>query len=229
VKPTLNPRFFQYFTSKNKPQGMSTVDWLAVILLGAIATVILLYLFSSRSKHSHSVEARNIIGAMNRSQQAYYLEKENFTDGIPELGLGITNPTKHYQYSIEKFPLMVFHYGVPRQRHLKSYIGVVLLLSTEDPAPNNIITKTLLCESQDPEVKPFEPIVENGAIECSPSLKDIGNPEGIFVGEEWEQAHRALQLAAMGKSDAALKLAESIKNQFYQQRVLEQIRLNSSP
>lgn len=229
MKPTLNHQFYQYFTSKNKLKGMSTVDWLAVILLGAIAMIMLPYFLSIRSKHSHSVEARNIVGAMNRSQQAYYLEKENFTDEIAELGLGITNPTKHYQYSIEKFSLMVFNYGVPQQRHLKSYIGVVLLLSTEDPEPNAIVTKTLLCESQDPEVKPFEPIVENSTIKCSPSLKDIKNPEGIFVGEDWEQAHRALQLAAMGKSDEALQLAKSIKNQFYQKRVLEQIRLNSSP
>jgi type II secretory pathway pseudopilin PulG len=213
---------------------------LALIFLGAITLITVPYLLSSRSKPTYSAEAKHIVGAMNRAQQAYYLEKGSFTDSIPKLGLGITNPTEGYQYSIEKFPdggekfpVAIFNYGVPRVRYLKSYIGVVVLLAPDAPEPNSITntitTKTLLCESQDPEVKPFEPIVENGVIKCHPSLQDLENTQGILVGEDWQQASQALQLAGLGKYELAEQLAKSLKNPFYQKLVLEAIAPPSAP
>ena len=63
----------------------------------------------SRDKHfiglscgcsARRVEARHNLGAINRTQQAFYLENNRFADSLKEIGLGIKTETTNYRYRI---------------------------------------------------------------------------------------------------------------------------------
>ena len=195
------------------------MDWLALIILAVGGAVVVPYLLYTKSQ---LLEARNYVGAMNRAQQAYHLENDTFADSIPELGLGIKNPTKYYEYSMDKTPLAIYNYGMPRRRYMRSYLGVVVLLPNDNPDSNDIMTQALLCETE-PEVKPFPPIAKDGVLQCNPSMKDLLASGGIEVGKDWETANRAFELVAEEKYEEAMQVAQSLTSEFYRERVLEAI------
>jgi serine/threonine protein kinase len=69
-------------------------------------------------------EGKQNVGSMNRAQQAYFLENDEFADSFPELGIGMKTQTKNYQYSIRATPLAVFNYATPREKISKAMLGL---------------------------------------------------------------------------------------------------------
>ena len=63
-------------------------------ILSAIALPTLL----SRANKAKQVESKLYVGAMNRGQQAYYLENTVFTESVDELGVGIRQQTENYLF-----------------------------------------------------------------------------------------------------------------------------------
>ncbi|MBF2026782.1 MAG: pentapeptide repeat-containing protein [Oscillatoriales cyanobacterium C42_A2020_001] len=138
---------------------------------------------SSQAAKADSVqeEARNVVGAMNRAQQAYYLETEKFANQLDDLGIGIKSESQNYRYRIftyrdRKRGVMVA--GVPRTSGFKTYIGFVNL-GTIQPA-NEWTTFSVLCESI--EAKPLLPklpttIPANKAVVCPAGFEQVGKDE----------------------------------------------------
>jgi serine/threonine protein kinase len=132
-------------------------------------------------RKAKQAEAKNNIGALNRAQQAYFLEYQKFTDDFSQLGTGIKPETPNYRYSIHATDKGVLNYGVSRQKNLKSYVGGVFAV----PATNNIdssadkkeiITIAIFCETVRPHpemTKPSAPILQNGAATCGEDTKDL--------------------------------------------------------
>ncbi|MDJ0731891.1 MAG: type IV pilin-like G/H family protein [Crocosphaera sp.] len=86
---------FQSLLQSNQQQGFTLIELLVVILiigiLGAIALPQMLQIIG-RSRES---EARSMMGAMNRAQQAYFNEKATFAQSAVELEVPVGNE-KHY-------------------------------------------------------------------------------------------------------------------------------------
>jgi hypothetical protein len=98
-------------------------------------------------------EAKTYVGAMNRAHQAFFLEKEYFTNKLEDLGLGIKAETENYKYQIVVLDRKkgVQHIGLAQKDSLKSYTGLVY--TALSPNSNELTTITLLCESQKPTRK----------------------------------------------------------------------------
>ena len=193
-------------------------------------------------------EPGNNIGAMNRAQQAYFLEYKEFSDSLQALGVGIKTPTENYEYSIRVTPLAVFNRATPRKKfnyatpqkkeYLKGYVGAVFL--TSDETTGEVLTVAIACEAQsssglsnwfnisrpaDPILisRPADPILRDGRLECGPHTKLLGDTTPIVLGKDAVSAHNSLNYAATGQYDQALQVLETIKNPYFKVMVLEAI------
>jgi Type IV pilin-like G and H, putative len=86
-------------------------------------------------------DAKLLMAALNRAQQAYYQEKKQFTPDFKELALGNLEDTEQYKYQVlfqsKRYVVMS---ATARREKLKSYLAVVLADSS--------ITLPYLCESE---------------------------------------------------------------------------------
>ncbi len=176
-------------------------------------------------------EAKSNIGAMNRAQQAYFLEYEEFSDSFQVLDIGIKNPTKNYDYSIRATPLAVFNYATSRKKYLKGYVGAVFL-DAGDERTGEALTVALICEPQSPVwlsnwfniSRPADPILRDGRLECGPHTKPLhGDTTPVVLEKDAVSAYNSLNYAATGQYDPALQVLETIKSPYFKVRVLEAI------
>ncbi|AFY84391.1 protein kinase domain-containing protein [Oscillatoria acuminata] len=125
----------------------------------------------SEGNQAKQVEAHNNLGALNRAQQAYFLEHGNFTSAISDLGIGISSNTQNYLYSIN-YPHRgwVINTAIPRSEDLKSYLGIVHIFREEN---NQFTTRALLCESLEPGTRPGEPLQGSGSVECPSGMRNL--------------------------------------------------------
>ncbi len=112
--------------------------------------------------------AKQFVGTMNRSQQAYYAENTGFTSSVANLGLGSIKPdTDNYSYSITTGNKAVFNYGISKQANLKSFVGGVFLVG-------NTTTKTILCQTNTAgTAKPANPTNKNGVLACGANTTKV--------------------------------------------------------
>jgi type IV pilus assembly protein PilA len=185
-------------------------------------------------------EAGNNIGAMNRAQEAYFLEYSEFSDSLQKLGVGIKNPTENYEYSIRVTPLAVFNRATPRKKfndatpqkkeYLKGHVGAVFIV-VGDETTGEVLTVAIACEPQSPTwlsnwfniSRPADPILRDDRIECGPHTKQYGDTKPIVIGKDAVSVYNSLNYAATGQYDQALKIAKSITSEYYRQSTLEQI------
>lgn len=92
-------------------------------------------------------EAKQVLGAINRAQQAFFLENEAFSGAIADLGLGIAEETDNYSYKAHAADLgaEVHMHAKPKVDGLKSYVSGVFVITSEAEALTT--TDTILCES----------------------------------------------------------------------------------
>jgi type IV pilus assembly protein PilA len=104
--------------------------------------------------------AKQYVAAMNKAQQAYYIQNKGFTSSVSNLGLGIKPDTANYQYSINTENKVVFNYAVSNQANLKSWVGGVFLAGNK--------TQTILCLNAAPgKIKPPNPMYDGGDLYCA--------------------------------------------------------------
>jgi type IV pilus assembly protein PilA len=164
LKLEFKAKYLQYLLKKNENQGFSWIDLLVVILIfGILAAIVLPGLFS-QIHAAKQAEAKNNIGAMNRAQQAYFLEYKKFTDNLAQLRLGIKTETTNYSYRVElssqfrhfhKFNGKVFpsrdyvvHIAQAKKPQLKSYIGFVGTEVSAGSSTSELLTVAFACQSE---------------------------------------------------------------------------------
>lgn len=115
------------------------------------------------------VEGKQIIGSINRVQQAYYLENATFAQTIEQLAIGIKPETENYRYQIVspgKRPQSAISTAAAKKPELKSYTGIVFTRKVQ----GEILTFTAICETDRPStippVTPKLPIKESQAVQC---------------------------------------------------------------
>lgn len=117
-----------------------------------------------------AVEGKQIITAMNRAQQAYYLENNKFATTIEQLAVGIKPETENYQYKIlpqGKSTSRVIMTATAKSPESKSYTGAVFVTKVN----GENLTIAGICETNSPSKIPpvmlkFIPSKEGGQIQC---------------------------------------------------------------
>lgn len=118
-------------------------------------------------------EAMNYVGAMNRGQQAYYLEYSKFSSSLEELYLGIPMETEHYRYSVVQQNESVLNYAIAKNNSMVSYVGAVFPISSPDN--NDYTTQAIVCAAETPgSTRPNAPFLENNQAICGSGTTNVG-------------------------------------------------------
>jgi Type IV pilin-like G and H, putative len=121
-----------------------------------------------------SYDAESNMGAINRAQQALYLETEAFTGNLEELAIGVEPETDFYRYSLTvRSPKFVTSQALSQVEGGSDYVGGVVAIQDVDGYP---ITITILCKSeaiagQLPEPPTFHDIAET--LTCPPGSEEL--------------------------------------------------------
>ena len=209
-------------SSENSNSKFSLVSWLVrIILYGSVFASVFLPSYvaielrrgcSSQTKHwfggmrfgycGPQVPARNDLGGLNRSQQAYHIEHNKFADSIAELGIGIKTENSQVSYRIVQRMVPVKDLNMPAnyeqedsmtiaigQRKIEenqakkmiviaysNYLGIVYTLpQTSASGETEIITRSGLCEMTEKNPLPTTmPKLINGAIQCPNGANKLG-------------------------------------------------------
>jgi prepilin-type N-terminal cleavage/methylation domain-containing protein len=166
MKTELKAKFLQFLTQKKKDEGFTLIELLVVLILSGILFTIALPSFFNQATKGKQSEAKQYVAAMNRAQQAYYLQEGVFTNNLNELGVGIKSQTESYKYELKGDTTKVANNGVSLKGSLKSYAGVVIL--SQQQTGSKAVTLVTLCESikvgegtaQDPQTSGTAPQLE---------------------------------------------------------------------
>ncbi len=138
--------------------------------------------FANQSNKARQSEARTYVGALNRSQQAYFLEKNKWAKTIEETAVGIKAETESYRYDIQNidsiktvniknYSGITVQTGTAKKEGLKSYLGAVYLSGAFG---NELASLAILCESNEPSTKQVElPKFDGKALQCPDSYQPV--------------------------------------------------------
>lgn len=161
MKLELRAKYLQYLNQQKQDEGFTLIELLVVIIIIGILSAIALPSFLNQANKAKQSEAKQYVGSMNRTQQAFFLENSGFTSQIGLLGLGIQTNTANYSYAIAGGTALTnpdlfenaTSQGIPndttKQKILKSYLGGVATGSVQ--ATSEATTVAVLCEQQQPQ------------------------------------------------------------------------------
>ena len=155
---SLKAKFLQHLASKKRNGGFTLIELLVVIIIIGILAAIALPSFLNQANKAKQSEAKTYVGSMNRAQQAYFLENNEFVildTNIPQLGLGIRAKTENYEYKVtgdNAKPAKSYSYAnvVKTNAPLKAYIGGVVVGEVGDDGKKDATTLAILCEAKNP-------------------------------------------------------------------------------
>lgn len=107
----------------------------------------------NQANKAQESEGKTYVGAMNRANQAYFLENNKFATKIEELELGIKPETENYIYKVvpqSGNTKSVMNIAQAKSEQLKSYVGLVYLTEVN----GETITFAKLCETNQALSKP---------------------------------------------------------------------------
>jgi type IV pilus assembly protein PilA len=133
--------------------GFTLLELLVVIVITGILAAIALPAFLSRANSAKQVEAKVAIGALNRAQQAYYMERSEFvidSAQISKLGIKVQLNSDNYEYLITsggQGNRAVLHHARSNSRTLRPYVGMAALVFN---GTQGVTVQTVLCEAERP-------------------------------------------------------------------------------
>lgn len=145
MKTEFQAKYLQHLIKKkNKDEGFTLIELLVVIIIIGILAAIALPSFLNQASKARGAEAKTNVGAMNRAQQSYYVEQQNFTSNVSDLGLSFPTTSQNFNYSIANVTsgstAGANNRGTAKANDVKSYGGYVAYSTTG--------TATILCEAK---------------------------------------------------------------------------------
>ncbi|MGB3613290.1 MAG: type IV pilin-like G/H family protein [Elainellaceae cyanobacterium] len=156
MKSELQAKYLRYLLEKKrKDEGFTLIELLVVIIIIGILAAIALPTFLNQANRARESEAKTYVGTMNRGQQAYYLDEQEFSSTITELGLGLDTETENYSYAINgggEDSTNATNQAQPEGETaaFRAYIGGVNVGVVE--AGGEATTYATLCEALNPEL-----------------------------------------------------------------------------
>ena len=99
MKSEFKTKLIQHMLNKkNGEKGFTLIELLVVIIIIGILAAIALPSFLNQAAKARQSESKTYVGSMNRSQQAYLLEKQRYSPNLQTLGLGIAGTTANFAY-----------------------------------------------------------------------------------------------------------------------------------
>ncbi len=146
--------YLPLFIKNNKYQytGFTLIELLVVIIIIGILSAIALPSFLAQAAKARASEARVTVGSLNRAQQTYYLENQQFAqdDGIStaieKLNIGIKDNTTNYTYLVVTTDptIKIISKATAKNNDLKGYAGGVFSSAG--------LTNSILCEADAPGI-----------------------------------------------------------------------------
>ncbi|PZV11227.1 MAG: hypothetical protein DCF22_15015 [Leptolyngbya sp.] len=125
-------------------------------------------------------ESKQYVGAILRSEEAYFLEYGKLTPSLNELQVGIPSGSTDYRYALtlqDGSPQAVMITAVPKKPGLKSYTGVVFVNGTGQADMTGMNVGQQICETKQPSptppVMPIAPQNISEPIPCPPGSQEI--------------------------------------------------------
>ncbi|MEP0870888.1 hypothetical protein NDA01_13855 [Trichocoleus desertorum AS-A10] len=198
MRAEVRTKQLQNFLQAQQSQGFTLWEGLVIlVILGAMAAIALPSVISCGGK-AVNAEAKQFVGALNRAQQAYYLDNNRFSRDVPTLGLGMSQQTNNFTYSTLATSKVVFNYGLARRNYVyrqqqfgpfrweqrtrnrpKSYVGAVLLAPLPARAtPKETKFVAIVCEATVPGmIRPTQPTYQAGVLACGNDTREIFNSQ----------------------------------------------------
>lgn len=173
MKPSVKP-----FTLAAS-EGFTLIELLVVIVIVGILSAIALPSFLNQASKAKETESKQYIGALNRAHQAYFLEKNTFTDDFSLLGLGIKTQTANYTYAIQgNTETSATNVSFPQNTvSLRAHVGGVSVGSTTGVIGGELTTLAVLCQSQKPQAGDPGGVtfVAEAGPSCAGSFENLAN------------------------------------------------------
>ena len=173
-------KFLQCLVQRPQGQGFTLIELLVVIIIIGILSAIALPSFLSQASKAKEAEAKQLIGAANRAQQAYYLERNQFAPDFASLGISIKTSTNNFTYAVDttggSTSAIVRNVSYPRDsKALRAYTGAVEL---DNVNTGMMAAVTILCQSQVASVGDPAGVVANAATgtlsKCNTGWEELG-------------------------------------------------------
>lgn len=117
-------------------------------------------ILQQQQEAARQVEGKQYLGSINRAQQAYFLENNEFADNLDALMLGIPSETENYQFSVvpqSDMTRSVVAIAQAKAEGLNSYTSAVFLVDIPSPDGSDTTNQTtvaILCETEEPSMTP---------------------------------------------------------------------------
>ena len=160
----------KYSKKESQSAGFTLIELLIVIVIIGILSAIAIPSFLAQASKARASEAKQYISAINRAQQAYYLENNSFvTDvtNISKLGLGIPTSTSNYDYTLAATPSSngTVAIAIPKTGvQVRGYIGAVAVVDQGNGS--GALTFSVICESKQVG---YQPTTANVTIATGPT------------------------------------------------------------
>lgn len=149
---------------------------MSVLGFGLISPLLLVLIVS----WLHDLTVKKDVTALNRAQEAYFLEHQQFADSVEKLNINLQDQYMIYSvYSTQQDGNAVFNYAISLENLVTSHIGAVFATSEREVTPNAVErefqTLVILCASnRSGRGGPLErPTYHNGQLACAQGTTEI--------------------------------------------------------